>query len=143
MYLGDPLKKQNSNSRAQVEGPCSWKFVIDSTRDMLIWNSCGHWKPWWSSIKGLHFYWGIHDLCSAYCWRQQTSSEFWSYRYLVGLDVFQNPEVIIVKKNEDGSVPCKILVHKIENGNNIVINFCIPLGNTWNMVQYMWDMQIS
>ncbi len=32
----------------------------------------------------------------------------------VGLDVFQNREVIIVKE-EDGSIPYKMLVHKFEN----------------------------
>jgi len=47
----------------------------------------------------------------------------------VGLDVFQNTKVIIIKK-EDTTIPCKILVYEFGNGCNIVVNFCIPLGNT-------------
>jgi len=47
----------------------------------------------------------------------------------VGLDVSQNPKAIIGKK-KDASTPCKILVCKSENGDNIVVNYCIPLGNT-------------
>jgi hypothetical protein len=46
----------------------------------------------------------------------------------VRLDVFQNPEVVIVKK-EDTTIPYKILVCKSKNGGNIIVNFCIPLGN--------------
>jgi hypothetical protein len=47
----------------------------------------------------------------------------------VGLDVYQNLEVVIVKK-DDATIPYKILVCKSENGGNIVVNFCIPLGNS-------------
>jgi hypothetical protein len=46
----------------------------------------------------------------------------------VGLDVFQDLEVIIIKQ-EDRSIPCKIFVYKTKNGNNIVVHSCIPLGN--------------
>jgi hypothetical protein len=46
----------------------------------------------------------------------------------VGLDVSQNVEVIIIEQ-EDESIPCKILVCKIEYGNNIVFHSCIPLGD--------------
>jgi hypothetical protein len=46
----------------------------------------------------------------------------------VGLDISQNMEVIIIKQ-EDKSIPCKIHVYKTKNGNNIVVHSCIPLGN--------------
>jgi len=32
---------------------------------------------------------------------------------------------------------------QIQNGDNIVINSYIPLENSRNKVQHMWDMQIS
>jgi hypothetical protein len=108
---------------------------------MLVLSSCGHKKPW-SFKKHLPFYWGIRDLCGAYYWRQQISSEFWNYILQVGLDVSQNLKVVIIKK-KDGSILCNILVCKSENGDNVIINFYIPLGNTWNMVQHMHNMQIS
>ncbi len=61
--------------------------------------------------------------------------------FQIGLDVSQNPKVVIVKK--DGFILCNIFVRKSENGGNVVINSCIPLGNTWNRVQHMHNMQIS
>jgi hypothetical protein len=53
----------------------------------------------------------------------------------------QNKKVVIVKK-EDTTISCKILVHKFENGCNIVIHFCIPLWNVEDKVQQMQDKHI-
>jgi hypothetical protein len=39
----------------------------------------------------------------------------------VGLGIFQNMEVVIIKQ-EDKSIPCKIHVYKTKNGNNIVVH---------------------
>jgi hypothetical protein len=47
----------------------------------------------------------------------------------VGLDVFQNSEMVIIIK-EDGSILCKIFVCKTKNGDNIVVHSYIPLGNS-------------
>jgi hypothetical protein len=46
----------------------------------------------------------------------------------VGLDISQNMEVVMLKQ-EDKSIPCKIHVYKTKNGNNIVVHSCIPFGN--------------
>jgi hypothetical protein len=46
----------------------------------------------------------------------------------VGFDISQNMEVVIIKQ-EEKSIPCKIPIYKTKNGNNIVVHFCIPLGN--------------
>lgn len=133
---------ENSHSCAQVEEPCSWEFVIDSTKEMLIWSSHGNLKPWWSLIKGLPSYWGIQDLCGAYCWWQQTLSEFWNYSPLSRtwcLSKLKSDH----HKTRGWIHPCNILVRKTKNGDNIVVHSCIPLGNIRDRVQHMWDRQIS
>jgi len=60
----------------------------------------------------------------------------------VQLDVFQNPKVVIIKK-EGGTIPCKIIVRKSKNGDNIIVNFCTLLGDSWDKVKHMWNKQIS
>jgi hypothetical protein len=51
----------------------------------------------------------------------------------IRLYVSPNMKVVIVKK-EDATISRKILVHKLENGRNIVVNSCIPLLNVGDRV---------
>jgi hypothetical protein len=48
--------------------------------------------------------------------------------FQVGLDISHNMEVDIIKQ-EDKSIPCKILVYKTKNGNNVIVHSYIPHGN--------------
>lgn len=90
----------------------------------------------------LPFYLGIWDLCDAYYWQLQNSNEFWTYSSPSRTSCLSKPGSHHHKK-KDGTIPCKIFFHKSKNGDNIVVNFCIPLKNSWDMVQHMWNMQIS
>ncbi len=69
-------------------------------------------------------------------------SEFWSCSFPNNTWCLSKPRNHHHKK-EDTTIPHKILVYKYENGRNIVVNSCIPLWNIRNMVQQMWDRQIS
>jgi hypothetical protein len=52
----------------------------------------------------------------------------------IGLDVSQNLEVVIVKK-QDATNPHKIQIYKSENGHNAVFKSCIPFWNTGDGVK--------
>ncbi len=96
---------------------------------MSILSSCGCKKPWWNSKNVCFSIWEF-KICAVHTiddYKLRVNFEVIVLH--VGLDVSQNLEVVIVKK-EDATIPYKILVYKSENGGNIVVNFCIPLGNS-------------
>jgi hypothetical protein len=50
--------------------------------------------------------------------------------------MFFKTQKLSLQNKKDATIPSEILVHKFENGDNIVVNSYIPFGNNWNMVQH-------